>query len=83
MTLNITGIPWPPQQTILQKLSADYPLRGVAVLLGVLFHLSIDGFDGGFLGVDVFFVVSGYLMALMYDPTRKNSFFIKRKKTSP
>lgn len=38
-------------------------LRAWAVLLVVLFHFQINGFSAGFLGVDVFFVISGYLMA--------------------
>src|SRR5690606_5663732 len=38
-------------------------LRAWAVLLVVLFHFQIPGFSAGFLGVDVFFVISGYLMA--------------------
>ncbi|MCE5362873.1 acyltransferase family protein [Pseudomonas anguilliseptica] len=38
-------------------------LRAVAVLIVVLFHFSVPGFSGGFVGVDVFFVISGYLMA--------------------
>ena len=53
-------------------------LRGVAVSLVVLFHLGIAGFNSGFLGVDVFFVISGFLMAMMYDPSRIAEFFSKR-----
>jgi peptidoglycan/LPS O-acetylase OafA/YrhL len=37
-------------------------LRAVAVAAVVLFHFGVPGFDGGFVGVDVFFVISGFLM---------------------
>lgn len=37
-------------------------LRAVAILLVVFFHSGVTFFSGGFIGVDVFFVISGYLI---------------------
>jgi peptidoglycan/LPS O-acetylase OafA/YrhL len=38
-------------------------LRAVAVLLVVFFHLDISVFSAGYIGVDMFFVISGYLIS--------------------
>lgn len=53
-------------------------LRGLAVLLVVAFHLSIPFFSHGFLGVDAFFVISGFLMALLYRPGGARAFYQRR-----
>lgn len=37
-------------------------LRAIAILTVMLFHFGVPGFSGGFAGVDIFFVISGYLM---------------------
>ena len=37
-------------------------LRAIAVLGVIFFHFQLMGIDSGFVGVDVFFVISGYLM---------------------
>ena len=38
-------------------------LRALAVMPVLLFHFGVDWLSGGFAGVDVFFVISGYLIA--------------------
>jgi peptidoglycan/LPS O-acetylase OafA/YrhL len=51
-------------------------LRAYAVLAVVLFHFGFPGFGGGFVGVDVFFVISGFLITrLIVDEVRETGRF--------
>jgi peptidoglycan/LPS O-acetylase OafA/YrhL len=37
-------------------------IRAVAVISVLFYHLKVPGFEGGFVGVDIFFLLSGYLI---------------------
>ncbi|MDM1755030.1 acyltransferase [Acinetobacter towneri] len=58
------------------KYNADIDgLRAIAVLFVIFNHLNISLFQGGFIGVDIFFVISGYLItSIMYKEMRENRF---------
>ena len=50
-------------------------LRALAVIAVVLYHFHVPGFEGGFVGVDVFFVISGFLMTgIIVDGLRRDGF---------
>ena len=75
-----------------KNLNIDYKnhiqsLRAISVLLVFFYHLKIDLFQKGFLGVDIFFVISGFVItqSLYSDYLKKNKidlihFFSKRIK---
>ena len=54
-------------------------LRAIAVLFVFLFHLSQNYLPGGFVGVDIFFVISGYLISqIVLNRIQNNQFNLGR-----
>ena len=54
-------------------------LRAVAVLPVILFHAGFETFKGGFVGVDIFFVISGYLITtILLNDLKNDDFSIAR-----
>lgn len=50
-------------------------LRAISVIGVLLFHYKVSFFEGGFAGVDVFFVISGYLMSkIIINGINRNNF---------
>ena len=48
-------------------------LRAIAILLVALYHASIPGISGGYVGVDVFFVISGFVITGLLLRERESS----------
>ncbi len=50
-------------------------MRALAVVPVILFHAGVELFSGGFVGVDVFFVISGYLITTVIIEDLENKRF--------
>ena len=57
----------------MQRRSDIEGLRAIAVLAVLLFHAGVPGLAGGYIGVDVFFVVSGYLITSLLVSEKETS----------
>lgn len=63
-----------PRQPLIDAHRADIEgLRAVAVGSVLLYHAGLDAFAGGYVGVDVFFALSGYLMTALLVTERWSS----------
>ena len=50
-------------------------LRAIAVISVIIYHLNANWLPGGFLGVDIFFVISGFLITgIIIDEIQENRF---------
>ena len=54
-------------------------LRAIAIISVIIFHIDKNILKGGFLGVDIFFVISGYLItSILYNDLLNNQFSFKK-----
>lgn len=83
MTLGVSALFQLEKSSFRQDING---LRAWAVVAVMLFHFGIPGFSGGFAGVDVFFVISGFLMTdiivsgLVEERFRLGQFYLARAK---
>lgn len=79
------GLPSPvgaaaPKFRLEGHLPALNGVRGIAVVLVFLFHAEVPGFTGAYIGVDIFFVLSGFLITALLLQERRRSGTVSLKK---
>src|SRR5262245_57747962 len=73
----LPGLAWRRRAPMIKYRADIDGLRALAVIPVVLFHAGIASFSGGFIGVDVFFVISGYVISLsLLSDVRNGTFSI-------
>ena len=85
-----TYVPTRPQRAQANLSAVPYlpgldGMRAIAVVAVMIYHANHNWLPGGFLGVEVFFVISGYLITLLlvteheqYGRITLNNFWIRR-----
>lgn len=74
----MSNSPIPNQQALKYRPDID-GLRAIAVSLVVIFHAFPETLTGGFIGVDVFFVISGYLISsIIFKEYSQNQFSFRK-----
>ncbi len=52
-------------------------LRGIAIIPVIFYHLNVPFFSGGYLGVDIFFVISGFLItSIIHNQVKQQNFLL-------
>ena len=84
-TIRAAIVPFPASAAHRYRADID-GLRAVAIVAVVLFHAELAGFAGGYVGVDIFFVISGYLIGgIVFREVRAGrfsfaAFYVRRAK---
>ena len=56
-------------------------LRGISIIAVLLFHFDLLNFKYGYLGVDIFFLVSGFILTKIYFDSKYEVFYDREKKS--